>query len=260
MLASLEAHQVPVEAALPLALPNQSLVIAYTGWNAAGRAISYADVARHHQTLETAMHTQQTSGHTLAVLADQGITPAYIEPSMSEADRRALVPRFTGLYAIFGYTQGETEKILLDPNNLIAYLQHNGQVVSTAMAEFGELDIKGLEPLRIAEVTEASTLPAYRGQGLYRLVSGLLAGRLRARHARQLHAIYGESNLAMPGVIIAAHHNGRRFSRFDAARYGVQNPRFGILPQNVRVQDGAETRPYNDFALSYLPITLQEQP
>ncbi|HSX15768.1 MAG TPA: hypothetical protein VLF40_03170 [Candidatus Saccharimonadales bacterium] len=259
-LRDLQVHQVPVEAVLPLALPEQSLVIAYTGWNAPGRAIRPADVTRHQQTLANAIGRTQTSEHSVASLAGQGITPACIEQTTSEADRRALVPKFAGLYAIFGYNLEQTEALLLDPNNVIAYLRHGNEVVSTAMAESGELAIKGLEPLRIAEITEASTLPAYRGLGLYRLVSGLLAQRLRSPQTRPLHAIYGESNLAMPGVIIAAHHNGRRFSHFDAERYGIHSPQFGILPQNFRVEDGTETRPYNDFALSYLPITLQEQP
>jgi hypothetical protein len=58
----------------------------------------------------------------------------------------------------------------------------------------------------------------------------------------------------MVGVLIVVHHNGRRVSYFDRARLGITREDFGILQQNFQVLDGVEDRPYNDFALSYIPL------
>ena len=139
------------------------------------------------------------------------------------------------------------------------------------MAELAQITVQGLGVLVMAEVTEASTRPEFRGQGLYRLASGMLICRLAdvshqaiTEGESPIHVIYGECNMNMPGVLQAALRNGRRFAVSDASSYGsafdttarAEQGRlpFGVLEQNFRVEDGvvAPGR-YNDFALSYVP-------
>ncbi len=125
------------------------------------------------------------------------------------------------------------------------------------MAEKATITINGFGELSLVEITEASTHPDYRQRGLYRAVSGYLIQHLVSLcrdDAVPIDVLYGESNLAMPGVVIAAHQNGRRFSYFDRDSLGCDNSAFGILPQNFAVADGVETRDYNDFAVSYIPL------
>jgi len=252
LLATLEQLGVAVEAALPLAAPYDSLVVTYTGYNAPDRVMSEAHTTRHISALHHATAQSRRSTHPANFSLEPGFSSAFVDQNSSTAERQGLASQFAGLYAIFGYSADETKTLLSNPDNMIAYIKHNGDVVSTAMAECGTIPIKNLATLTIAEITEASTAPAYRGKGLYKAVSGMLTRRLIA--SRDLAAIYGESNLAMPGVLIAAHHNGRRFSHFDGAAYGIVKPSFGILPQNFSVQDGVETRAHNDFAVSYIPL------
>ena len=163
------------------------------------------------------------------------------------------------MFDIFGYDEADVAEILNNADNTIIYLEVDGEVVSTAMAERAQIPIAGFGALELYEVTEASTLPNLRELGLYKIASGLLLEHLLNQQATSpVHAIYGESNLAMPGVLIAGHKNGRRFNFFDRRRLSISNPNFGLLQQNFHIDDGREQRPYNDFAVSYLPLNAEE--
>lgn len=254
ILAALQDHGIHVEAAIPLGNLGEDLAIAYTAWNSEARRASSGHLASELAMLKNATSSEVSPIDYRQELGLRGYTAHIIDKDTSEADKQALVERFVDMYKIFNYDRGDVETLLFNPANTIAYIEHEGQVISTAMAEAGEILVQDLEPLAITEITEASTHPDHRGNGLYKLVSGFLVSELlrRAQQTGQpLNALYGESNLAMPGVILAAHHNGRRFSHFDAERAGINRPDFGILQQNFHVADGTEQRPYNDFAVSY---------
>ncbi len=45
-----------------------------------------------------------------------------------------------------------------------------------------------------------------------------------------------------------------RNTEFSRWALGVRQLDFGILQQNFRIEDGVETRKYNDFALSYVEM------
>lgn len=194
-----------------------------------------------------------------------------IHAGTDDTERSRLIDEFCDLYEPFGYNRAEVEELLTNPANHIVYVRsHDGQILSTALAETARIEVDGLGELVMAEITEASTRPEYRGQGLYRLASGLLISRLAdishqaiSRGEAPINAIYGESNMNMPGVLQAALKNGRRFSAADAASFGMLfNPhvrrelglaQFGVLEQNFRVEDGVVAPGmYNDFALSYV--------
>jgi len=243
-LARLTFDRANIEAALPI--NNTDLVIAYIGANQDDRQMSTKRLTAHQALLHSLRLRNHVSHNTdldIRIVDNQNTTH--------------LVPAFTQLYRSFGYDRIETEQILGDSSNLIVYHQDGDVVASTAMAEKATIEISGLGKLSLVEITEASTHPAYRERGLYRAVSSYLIRHLMSLHRDggiNMDALYGESNLTMPGVVIAAHQNGRRFSYFDRDDLGSHNVSFGILPQNFAVADGSETRDYNDFAVSYVPL------
>ncbi len=247
----LEQLGVEIEAALPLATSDETMVLVYAGRNSLARTLSPNTIRCHRRLLKGVVSQDQTSPHTPADYEEH-----MIDHSTAPEERQLLVSRFVGMYGIFGYDQTDVTELLMNPDNTIAYFQDdNGEVVSTAMAEHATVAINGFGDLKLVEITEACTRPELRGQGLYRAISGLLTNQLlNLQASNPVHTIYGESNLAMPGVLFAGHENGRRFSFFDRERFRIESERFGILPQNFSVQDDTEQRAYNDFALSYIPL------
>lgn len=251
-LSVLETMGIRVEAAIPLAGTEPGMVVAYAAANAPQREVPAATLHAHGGLLRAVVRE-----HTVGkAQVPPGYEPRVIDRQTTNAERTRLEEQFLGMYGIFGYDRTDVREILHSPTNTIAYLESDGRVVSTAMAERASIPVAGLGRVELVEITEASTHPAYRQRGLYKAVSAELVRHILARQGTDpVHAIYGESNLAMPGVLIAAQENGRRFSYFDSDRFGLRGTDgFGILRQNMHIADGTERRPYNDFAVSYLPL------
>lgn len=253
LLRQVEAQGVPVEAALPLA-GHGDMVIGYFGWNKAQREMSAEYLTRHHALLRKASGKARSPAEEAE---DRRFHFRCITPRTPTGLKESLVSAFAPLYEPLGYDKNDTRELLTNPANTIAYLQNEeGRIVSTAMAEHGTMRVRGTAPVRAVEITEASTHPDFRGQGLYRTVSAwLIRSLLAERRAGRMpiDVLYGESNLAIPGVVIAAAQNGRTFNTTDRRRFGIVSPAFGVLPQNFSIQ-GNENRRYNDFAVSYRPL------
>lgn len=249
MLRGLWEQGVPVEAAIPLAGDHDGLIIAYTGWNAPDRTITDEELAAYQIRLDALAIPSSIQEDPAEELTARGYGFGYIDTATSDEEREAFTEQFSRLYSTFGYTTDSTRDMLKERNRRIAYVTHGDEIVSTAMAEIGEITVEGLAgEIAVAEITEASTDPRYERKGLYSLISRLLVQRLLEEDGLQLHAIYGESRLDVEGVVRAAHTNGRLFSRNDGDRFGIDNPAFGILPRNVAV--GGELR---NFAVTYIP-------
>lgn len=241
---------VTLEGALPIRDSDRFVI--YTAWNAPDRQAS-DETLIEHRTLIASMVNYDPRPHAVRP------TPLEVEfiDASTDAKRKAeLATKFTDLYGAFGYDQAEVEYLLDDENNIIAFTEDQKGILSTAMAERADIAVDGHGVVRMAEITEAITRPNRRGEGLYREISRQLVSYLKeVSPARApLDIIYGESNLTMKGVIIAARQNGRRFSHLDRTDLGISQPNFGILQQNFKVADGVETRQYNDFALSYFAL------
>lgn len=244
-IAELQSSRAQVEAVLPIA--DSGLGIVYLGANTLDRSVNPEDLARHRLLLAHA--AQNVLQHRSALGFDLRILDGEQPPT--------VIDQLAALYAPFGYDRQDTQTLIQGEYNLLAVAACDGQIVSTAMAEFAEITIGNYGELHIAEITEASTLPSYSRQGFYAAVSRCLIEHIigeRNDGAIKLDVLYGESNLTMPGVIKAAAQNGRRFCHFDEIGVQIQNPDFGILPQNFSVNDGTETRQFNDFAVSYVPL------
>lgn len=282
-LQQLEDRGVHVEAAMPFSVPvvgqgRSDHIVAYTGVNLDERrgiidAEHELDEHAAGRQLLWRTHIRERAQHVTDRLRT-GLSLREISADTSLDEREACLDQFCELYDPFGYNQDDTWELLTNPDNHIVFIQtEEGTVVSTAMAEVARIGIGGLGTLVMAEITEASTRPELRGQGLYRLASGLLITRLADRSRQALsngeapfHVVYGECNMNMPGVLQAAMRNGRQFAAADVGSYGLafgymarrEQGRlpFGVLEQNFRVEDGiVEPGRYNDFALSYVPAT-----
>lgn len=253
-VADIAEQGVEIEAAIPLQTDHdEPILMFYAARNETDRTVTQEQTARHADLLHQVTNRDRVPRRQ----EEFDVTPSLITAQHTGEDRSTITGQMAELYARFGYTLEDTEAILSNPANTIAILQLGAQVVSTAMAEKGSIEVNGFGPLHLMEITEAITDPAYRGNGLYQRVSRLLTQHvLELRQSGQLalHALYGESNMAMPGVLIAAHQNGRRFSHADRETVGIGDMGFGVLRQNFSVDDGKELRPYNDFAVTYIPL------
>jgi hypothetical protein len=250
---------VRVEAAMPIA-GHDGRWVAYMARNDEDRSMGVDAVAGHEERLAMRPVSRQREDW---VRSGRGLwlPEGIVHSRTSPAAREQLVPRFTELYEAFGYTEDDVAELVTSPNNTIAYLEHEDQIVSTAMAEVGRVMVKGFGVLTMAEITEGITREDFRRTGLYRRVTAALVRRIVGvgpAAVGGLHVLFGECNLNMPGVLLAARENGREFSRDRTdrgRRLGLPvDPKFGMLEQNFRVEDGVETRPYNDFALSWIPL------
>jgi hypothetical protein len=252
-IATIDCFGINLEGAMPIR-GNDELMIVYTAWNDTSRRASEEKLSKHRDFLSITAEKDRDMTDRTAHLLAQGFMPKVIDQFTPRDQKQSMTGRFADLYSAFGYTESEVKELLLNPVNMIAYIEDDQGVVSTAMAERAVIAIKGHGDIKMAEITEAFTLPSHRERGLYQSISGYLINRLVKENSGPLDVIYGESNLAMPGVVIAAHKNGRCFSYLDREELGVSRPNFGILQQNFHVQDGEESRRFNDFALSYVPL------
>lgn len=251
-LAALEGLGINIEGAMPLRGAND-VIVAYTAWNDESRRLPEEKLREHRDLLNYAVSLAPSSDSAIDHLTSLGFEPKVIDQGTPNDEKDSMSGKFVSLYSVFGYTQDEVTELLLNPANTIAYIEDEDGVVSTCMAERAEVDVKNFGRITLVELTEAFTLPSRRGEGLYRSISKYLIDRL-TEDRDSLDVVYGESNLTMPGVVIAAHKNGRKLSFSDRARFGISHPDFGILQQNFHIQDGQETRAFNDFALSYVPL------
>jgi hypothetical protein len=256
-------EKVNVEAVLPLhdtRSTGDELHVVYIAQNLGDRVMEPLKLAEHRTLLDKVLLKPTSTTSPEKHIESLGGAIRFIHNSSRDDKLMALVPKFHSLYDKFGFSESDVIEILTSETNTVAYIEDDqGSIISTALAEKAEVKIEGIDGdvLKIVEITEAVTDPDHTGRGYYRALSKCLVNQLvqlRFDGMDHIHAIYGESNLSSPGVIFAAQQNGRIFSANEAARFGAEHPSFGILEQNYYVNDGNETRRYNDFALSYVPL------
>lgn len=256
LIGRLAAQLSHVEAAVPLGGEHAGNHIVYFGAAKTGRhALSEDALATATDNMNKATSRRPQQMPDDAELNDHGLHLVTAKRVLDDE----TVRQFTELYTPFEYGEDAVRDIAANTNNTLLYLQNGqGQIVSSAMAEHAELDINGLGTVRIAEVTEATTAPGHRGNGYYRMVSGLLLSHLQeaaTKEQKPVHAVFGESNLDPQHVAVlnAGIDNGRRLSFSDAAGLGINNDQravpFGILPHHVTI--GQEVQ---SLAVSYLPL------
>ncbi|MFE6923066.1 hypothetical protein ACFVAV_18700 [Nocardia sp. NPDC057663] len=247
-----------VEGAIPLAC-HRGHVLIFAGWNHPDRTVPPAKLRTYRALLAQTRITKKVPNRMEDRARDAGLQVNLLAKKDDQTSRRDEVGRFAEAFGAFGLGETDIEQLLVSANTTIAYLTNPlGAVASAVVAERVTIDLEGHGSLVLVEITEAITRVEFRGQGLYRNLSGYIVDHIRFGEAGPLHAVFGECNLSSPGVIYAARRNGRRFVTDDAELYGGPHRpdlTFGILCQNFSVSDGVESRAYNDFALSYVDLT-----
>lgn len=179
-----------------------------------------------------------------------------------ERKNTEILNMYHQLYSLFNWSKKDVTGMLRSNNNLIvAAFNDQEMVVSSAIAEFGEMTfIRNSKPvtLSLVEITEAATLPKFRGIGLYQAVSDRILEHLAENKPPNL--VFGELNLDAPGVIKVAARQGRIPAISTAEEYGLF-PRGWFLEQHVVIFQGTnqqrpENYPYNNLMVAYLPRNL----
>lgn len=244
-----------VEGAIPLTCAHSHYLI-YTGWNSPARAVGAEHLDIHQNLLEQTSSQRVRMNNIQTRAATLGLSVRLLSRTTPLPRREHELPRFSDIYRAFDLGDQDTQELVLDSNNTVAYLvARDGSAVCTALGEQARIPIAGHGILNLYEITEGVTRAEYQSRGLYRGLSAFLVDTIRAESPAPIDAIYGECNLSAPGVVYAARQNGRRFVYDDRHRYGPSTaPDFGILRQNYKVNDAAESREYSDFALTYIDL------
>ncbi len=247
------------EALIPLEGCGQGLEevsLVYLGGNGESRATDPKDLNRCLGNVTTAESREARPASTMIDRARDG---GYVVRILDEQERRGdpeLHSSMAELYSRFGWSSDETREILANPSSLIAVAEHEGMPVSAGIAELSHVAFQDGHQLRMAEFTEAATRASHQGKGLYSAIVATLSRELAARSRAgqilggELNVAFGECSGHDLGVLIAAKHLGRRFSRRICREREL--PFEGFLPQHVPIAGAPRSTPYNDLFPTFL--------
>lgn len=234
----------------------EAVSLVYWGRNHATRDRHADDLARSLSNVELAerkapraagemIHRVRGGGYGLRMLS---------RPERLHHD--SLHRAMADLYSRFGWSTDETRQILANPQSLIAVAERDGEVVSAGIAELSLVALGSGDELRMAEFTEAATRVDHQGHGLYSGIVALLSRELAQRSRRgeilggELNVAFGECSGHDLGVLIAAKHLARTFSRKYCQEQGL--PVDGYLCQHVPIAGAPRSTDYNDLFPTYL--------
>lgn len=148
------------------------------------------------------------------------------------------------LYEPFGWSREQVVELLNAPNRMLSVATKEGSIVSAGIAEIASQNIHFSSDvsanLRMIELTDAATLIAHEGKGLYSAVSTVLLQELaiQAQNTNDELIVFGESNASALGVLKTASHQGRTFASEVGGSFGYQES--GMLHQHVPILDRGE--------------------
>ncbi len=175
--------------------------------------------------------------------------------STEERQQESVQNQIAELYARFGWSRPDVVRMLVNPSNILSVARHNGQIVSSGLAEMAMVPIVG-HPFRITELTEAATLAEHEGNGCFAAISRMLLLELRQRsQARgifggELDVAFGESNGLSEGILRIAAGQGRTFSTHTTPEFGFTKG--GVLRQQVPISGPMRRTEYNDLIVTSL--------
>lgn len=230
--------------------------VLYLGNNHPGRHANPVDLEECFRNLNEALrHPLSSASAHVARVSSQG----YVLGTLSEGDRignAEVVDDLALLYTPFGWARADVQALLTNKDNIISVAKFNERVVSAGIAEVAQLNLEGGEVLRMAELTDAATLPAHGGKGLYSAVSTRMLQELDglSLQGEGIDVVFGECNGVSLSVLKVAKSQGRTFSPQICQFRNL--PFRGVLPQHVPIAGGSKNSPFNDLIPAYL--TQQE--
>ena len=247
------------EAVVPMTgcgAPWDGTCLVYLGRNAKSRSCDDRDLERSLENVAIA----ETKGPRSAAEMIRRVSEGGYALRLPTREQRLgdvdLLRNMADLYSRFGWEAEEVRAILANPNSLIAVAEHEGVPVSAGLAELSCISFADGNALRIVEFTEAATKSVHRGRGLYSGIVATLCRRLVDMSNRQevlggeLQLAFGECSGHDLGVLIAAKHLGRTFSRRVGLEWGL--PLAGFLPQHVPIAGAPRSMPYNELFPTFL--------
>ncbi len=245
-----------IEAIIPLAgcglLPLESTCLIYVGKNTDYR-LSPEDIK--NQQLQ---RVREIFGSSLENQSLRSLPDGFKIKLLTEGDRKneTTYEYYYQLYQLFGWSEQEVKSLLNNSNNiLVAVFNEKGLVVSSGMAEIGDVSIvHGFDSLtlKLAEITEAATLPEYRGKGFYQKVSDEIL-RVLATMPNPPNLVFGELNLDSPGVLKVAAQQGRTSALQIALNMDLDpNQGHWFLEQHVPISSGLSNGRRDDYPYNNL--------
>ncbi|MFN4212495.1 MAG: hypothetical protein ACK4FL_00850 [Microgenomates group bacterium] len=234
-------------------------LLVYFGKNAPTRQTKPEILNRQYQQVYEIFFGNRTNNQGLT---QKNILSEFSIRSLTETERchPNVLQMYFKLYSLFNWTLKDVEEMLTNTRNLIvAAFDSEGNIISSALAEQGimnfEREGKEIE-LSLVEITEAATLPTYRGKGLYQAVSNKILEELANKDPAP-HLVFGELNLDAPPVLKVAAQQGRIPAISTAYQYRMPNSWF--LEQHVVIYQGDGSKRlenYNNLMVAFLPRNL----
>lgn len=244
-----------VEAVIPLDAGNlgSNPVIVYLGQNSLKRRSNIEDLERIARNLEISQQQELKKPREVFTRTQ---AQGYQVGILTNADETE-VNQLAALYQRFSWDRAAVVEIVENPFNILAVARRNDQIVSAGIAEIADIPfLKNGSSLRIAEITEAATLPEYEREGLYTAVSIKLLQHLAATSEQsldpinQLDLVYGECNGLSTGVLCVSKSQGREFAPSIVPSFGFEGK--GIVCQPVPIEGPIRNTPYNDLVPTFL--------
>jgi GNAT superfamily N-acetyltransferase len=201
-----------VEAAFPLrGIADPALAQCwwvYIGRNAATRTVP--------ATVELRQRAQIATVNTEPTMSKKVLPEGYslVQLDMQKRADRRLRSMLHDLYVPFGWDARQLQHMLANANLLLFAVgeRTSGLLVSTVQIEVGTITLQWRDrhlEVVLAEMTEAATLPAYRGRGLYRALADAAMHHLASSTvARRPCIVYGEVNCDAPAALHTAAGQG----------------------------------------------------
>lgn len=264
LMDNVEILQPMVESILPLgndgAFAGTSLV--YFGTNHPERQSDQMRMEQCVNNLHTALaEPVRTPDEMIAKASQNGYELALVDKTHEYTAADKIASDLFALYKPFGWSQEQVLELLNAQNRLVAVARTDDTVVSAGIAEMGREFIQfGADttyPLDLVELTDAATLVAHEGKGLYSGVSTILLNELAVQysHSPTEVLVFGESNASALGVLKTSAHQGRVFASSVGEQFGYPNS--GMLHQHVPILDRGEKKneiqyKYNNFYPTFI--------
>ena len=221
-----------VEARIPLAHGYEGIELLFLGVNTQNRSSPECVRLLEDDILVTAFQNQHERRPLLGHYIIEPVTPEHV----TERDIRDMVQLYQEAFTTYT-TELDADSVRSMVQNSIVYAaRYNGQIVSTSVAEIGNIPTE-IHNFRICELSEMATSRDHRGQGLVTHNTTALMNSIRD----EVDLIYAEARSCNQAINTCFRNLG-----FD---YGGRLERQCILSGDA---DVAVRGPYEDLNVWYM--------
>lgn len=214
------------EGIIPFSSNSQEFMAVYLGANAPSRMSRKSII-----DLETEEARRASSN-----LQVRPMNPDYSIRTATQKDVSQLVELYGSIftsYLVELNSQNISSMVESTPTLVSLY---RGQVVAALAAEHASVEIEGIGPTQLIEISEAATDPAHRGNRLYSHMIGMFLSTLERDIGNTASIVYAETRASHPAAARGAVLAGGRVSGFLNKHCAINS-----------VRDVAETGAYENL-------------